>query len=147
MIIRGPSGCGKSTLAKKLMGDSSIARHFEADMFFHKDGVYQFDASLLKQAHEWCKSETEKAMLDSSVELVIVSNTFIKFWEVEHYLNLFEKIEQVKTVEFMYPTEGTGNIHGVPQAVVQRMRDSFEEIPAKEMQWIRIESARRLAAG
>ena len=85
-------------------------------------------------------------MLDPSVNLVIVSNTFIKFWEVEHYLNLFEKIEQVKTVEFLYPTEGTGNVHGVPESVVQRMRDSFEEIPAKEMQWIRVESARRLAA-
>ena len=37
-IVRGIPGSGKSTFAKSLGGT-----HFEADMFFMKDGEYKFD--------------------------------------------------------------------------------------------------------
>jgi len=48
VIIRGCSGSGKSTLAKLL---GSNFKHFEADMYFMKNGVYQFDGTKLGAAH------------------------------------------------------------------------------------------------
>ena len=49
LLIRGLPGSGKSTLAKNLIG---YYMHKETDMFWGED--YAFDASRLKEAHEWC---------------------------------------------------------------------------------------------
>jgi predicted kinase len=43
ILVRGCPGSGKSTFAKLLGG-----KHIEADMFFMKDGEYQFDFTKLK---------------------------------------------------------------------------------------------------
>ena len=49
IIIRGIPGSGKTTMAKSYQGYS----HYEADMFFMKDGVYNFDRAKIKNAHNW----------------------------------------------------------------------------------------------
>ena len=51
----GPSGSGKSTLAESIGGI-----HIEADMYFMKDGEYQFDVTKLKDL------DLEKKILDLS---------------------------------------------------------------------------------
>ncbi len=49
-IVRGIPGSGKSTFAKTLGG-----QHYEADMFFiDENGVYNFDFTKIKDAHQWC---------------------------------------------------------------------------------------------
>jgi len=50
-LLRGLPGAGKSTLAKSLGG-----KHIEADMYFEYEGKYKFDASRLKEAHDWCQN-------------------------------------------------------------------------------------------
>jgi len=74
ILIRGLSGSGKSTLAKQMKG----VVHFEADMFFMKDGKYCYEPSRIKDAHAWCQSKTLRAL--RSGKDTVVSNTFTCLW-------------------------------------------------------------------
>ena len=82
-IVRGLPGSGKSTIAKKLVHES---KHFEADMFFIKDGVYNFNPTLIKDAHEWCFNSVERVMQTRAN--ICVSNTFTQRWEFQPYIDL-----------------------------------------------------------
>jgi Chromatin associated protein KTI12 len=48
VLIRGVPGSGKSTRARELQE----YLHFEADMYFIRDGAYTFDSDLLPAAHQ-----------------------------------------------------------------------------------------------
>jgi len=79
-LVRGIPGSGKSTFAKHIWNEYAIC---EADKFFHnkETGEYNFDASRLKEAHEWCRNEVETKMKDHQVNPqyypeIVVSNTF-----------------------------------------------------------------------
>ncbi len=50
-IVRGIPGSGKSTFAKQLVGADFLV--CEADKYFMVDGEYKFDATKLKQAHDF----------------------------------------------------------------------------------------------
>lgn len=115
-VIRGLPGSGKSTLAKNMFPNCI---HIEADQFFERDGEYNFDISKLKDAHAWCQAETKKH-LDSG-HSVVVSNTFVRLWEMEFYLNLGYSYEVI---------EAKGkfkNIHDVPEHIINRMKNQWEE--------------------
>ena len=58
VLLRGLPGSGKSTAAKLF----NKAPHFEADMYFMKNGNYKFDFNGLKDAHNSCKRKVHKAM-------------------------------------------------------------------------------------
>lgn len=112
LIIRGLPGSGKSTLAK------TLGRfHVEADMFFVKNGIYQFDKTKIREAHEWCFNTVCDALRFKDV---VVSNTFTRIWEMQKYLDL-PNPKTVITVEGNY-----GNVHGVPPSVVEEMRKRWE---------------------
>lgn len=118
-LIRGLPGSGKSTLARLLCNSFEDAVHFEADKYFiGPDGVYRFDPSRLKDAHEWCLESTIMHLRAGYV--VIVSNTFTRIWEMQPYLDLGYKT-QVITCEGNF-----GNVHGVPGAAIERMRARWE---------------------
>jgi hypothetical protein len=93
--------------------------HFEADMYFMKDGQYQFDYTKIKDAHAWCQNQTKEALARG--EEVVVSNTFVKEWEMQPYLDMCPAV-RIITLEGNY-----GNIHGVPEEVIERMRSSWEK--------------------
>jgi predicted kinase len=117
-LIRGLPGSGKSTLAKQYGG-----YHIEADMFFTgRQGRYQFDAALLKEAHLWCQQQCE-LQLCRGVS-VVVANTFVKQWEMDAYRLLAKKYHAklvIKTCTGRFP-----NQHDVPRDVLQKMRDEWE---------------------
>lgn len=127
-IIRGLPGSGKSTLAKLLIQKGHAVEHFEADMYFMKDGVYQFDKMRLFAAHEWCYREVESALWSGNN--VVVSNTFTRATEMEDYLILTEK--QCWPTEVWECTGKFQNVHGVPEETLSRMRARF--VPNRDLE-------------
>ena len=118
-ILRGLPGSGKSTLADSLGID-----YVEADMFFMQDGEYKFDASKLKEAHQWCQDRVRKIMeLDMSVA---VANTFTQEWEMEPYLKMAEEFGYRVNSLIVENRHGGENIHGVPAEALDRMEKRFE---------------------
>ncbi|WP_282175499.1 ATP-binding protein [Vibrio nereis] len=117
-LVRGIPGSGKSTYAKSLN-----SKLIEADQFFiDQDGTYQYDNTLIKDAHSWCKLEA-KRLLNAGFN-VVVANTFVKNWEMKFYKSLaddmglkFEVIEMRGNYQ---------NVHDVPDEIVARMASQFE---------------------
>ena len=105
VLIRGLPGSGKSTLAKTRFKDFI---HLEADMYFlDHEGVYRYDPLLVSEAHLWC--ENTACILLRAGQRVVVSNTFTRFWEIEHYLSMVNRSELMIT-----EVNGTyDSIHGL----------------------------------
>lgn len=129
ILIRGLPGSGKSTLARNICFWASSGpnyftwRHYEADMFFVKKDVYQFDAMKTHEAHAWCKQKVADALVMN--ENVVVSNTFTRIWEMQPYLDLGKEFGAEVTV---LTCEGDyGNVHGVPDDVIEKMRKRWEQ--------------------
>lgn len=118
VLIRGLPGSGKSTMAKAM----PTHKHFEADQFFvNEDGLYVFDASKLKEAHEQCLQRTITALTYGND--VVVSNTFTMQWEMVKYFC----IPLGYDLRILVATGNYTNEHGVPEEAIQRMRDRWED--------------------
>ena len=120
VLIRGLPGSGKSTMAKSMAGYD----HYEADMFFVRDGEYRYDAVRIKDAHEWCQRKAREALADG--KRVVVSNTFTRRFEMEPYFVMARAFGAGLRI-----VEATGkweNVHGVPEEVVERMRKRWEHV-------------------
>lgn len=117
-LVRGIPGSGKSTYAKSL--NSKLV---EADQFFiDQDGTYQYDNTLIKDAHNWCKLET-KRLFKAGFD-VVVANTFVKNWEMKFYKSLADDMRlKFEVIEMRGNYQ---NVHGVPDEVVARMASQFE---------------------
>jgi predicted kinase len=123
-LLRGLPGCGKSSLAKSLM--NAQKGHVEADMFFMKNGEYNFDASKLKEAHEWCQKQADDYMSQYGYDTVIVSNTFTQEWEMKPYYELAEKNGFVVFSIVVENRHGGINEHNVPEETLAKMENRFQ---------------------
>jgi predicted kinase len=124
ILIRGLPGSGKTTMARVLAKIGYA--HFEADMYFERDGAYAFDAAKLPQAHEWCLQHAVACM--AAGVPCVVSNTFTRQWEMQPYIDAAVSAK----VPFRV-IEATGtwqNTHGVPDAAIERMKARWESINA-----------------
>ena len=128
ILIRGISGSGKTTHAKELIKENPTLSHYEADMYFYRNGKYQFDPQKLKQAHNWCKTQTEIDLMFG--KSVIVSNTFTQKWEMEPYIQLARKYDA--DIVIKKATGNYQNVHGVPDEVVEKMRSRWEDVESEE---------------
>jgi predicted kinase len=125
ILVRGLPGSGKSTLAKLLVGDKDYC-HKEADMYFiDREGNYNFDPSKIKDAHAWCKEETE-FLMKSEPSPVVVSNTFTQEWEMKSYYELAEKYGYRVYSVIAENRHGGVNEHGVPEDKLKAMAERFE---------------------
>ena len=120
ILLRGLPGSGKSTFANLLGGI-----HVEADQYFMQDGEYKFDASKLKQAHNWCKLRVEHSMEDGANKIT-VSNTFTQEWEMDTYFELAEKYGYQTSCLIVENRHGGVNIHGCPDDKIEQMKNRFE---------------------
>lgn len=128
-IVRGLPGSGKSTFAEALVGSDFLV--CEADKYFIVDGEYKFDATKLRQAHEWCKNRVETYMEDSLVNdqfyrEIAVSNTFTQEWEMEAYYKLAEQYGYMVFSIIVENRHGGVNQHGVPADKLEQMKNRFE---------------------
>lgn len=129
-LLRGLPGAGKSTLANSLGGS-----WYEADQFFlNENGEYEFDASKLRDAHQYCQSRVEDSMkfftgLEDtflSPSRIVVSNTFTQEWEMKPYYDLAEKYGYRVYSLIVENRHGGVNEHGVPEDKLEIMRNRFE---------------------
>jgi len=112
-ILRGISGSGKTTLTRFIGG-----YEFSADDYFTtyiKDGreVYNFDPSLLNEAHRRCQSNVEGIMKRGLG--VTVHNTFTTEKEIQPYLDLAEKYGYVVISLIVENRHGSKSVHDVPE--------------------------------
>ena len=126
-VLRGLPGSGKSTLAR-FVGDAFV----EADMFFLKNGKYEFDGSKIRDAHAWCQSTVREWMQMNAdtygleYSEIAVSNTFTQEWEMEAYYNLAKEFNY-KVFSIIVENRHDGvNSHGVPEEKLEQMKNRFE---------------------
>lgn len=124
IIVRGLPGSGKTTYAKSL----GIA-HVETDMFFMKDGFYQFDPALLPENHRKCYEQVRAHLLAECD--CVVSNTFTELWEMQEYLDLGEELGA--EVEVVRMTGAFGSVHSIPEHAIELMRQRFEVYPGETL--------------
>lgn len=128
-LVRGLCGSGKSTFAKSLG-----MYHVEADMWFYKNGIYQYDINYIREAHNWCKDKTIEA-LQIGID-VVVSNTFTKiYFELMPYINIANALN----TEFcIYEMKGEyQTVHDVPEDKLAIMKARWEELPEELLQYRR----------
>jgi predicted kinase len=115
-LIRGIPGSGKSTYSKTL----GLRDHYEADMWFEANGGY--DPRHISAAHSWCINKTREALIAGRD--VVVSNTFTRHWEMNEYHKMAADVGATVVIKIM--NGGWHNVHGVPDSVVQDMKNRFE---------------------
>jgi predicted kinase len=120
-IVRGIPGSGKSTFAKTF----KTVEHYEADMFFMRGNGYEFDATKLKAAHEWCQDMVFMSMKRNE-PTIVVSNTFTQEWEMEPYLEMAKTHEYKVFSIIVENRHGGTNQHEVPEEALTKMRERFE---------------------
>lgn len=124
ILIRGLPGSGKSTLATLLKHTIYPSIIVEADMYFVDPETYEykFDGIKISEAHKWCQEVTKIHL--SNDNNVIVSNTFTTKKELQPYFSMAKKYKCVPQV--LLCQNNYGNIHNVPDHVIQKMKDRFE---------------------
>ena len=133
-IIRGLPGSGKSTLGDQLATTTRMYNSFTNtwstthsyaadDWFTDKEGNYNFAPKDLSQAHEDCEARVRGAMM-SDIERVCVCNTFSQAWEAEPYFKLCDQYGYTPMV--IECQNQFGNVHDVPQEVIDRMILNWE---------------------
>ena len=128
-LVRGLPGSGKSTFANFIWNDYAIC---EADKFFYdKEGNYNFDATKLRQAHEWCRNQVETRMKDNQnnpqfYPEIVVSNTFTTEWEMDYYFTMAKLKGYIVHSVIVENRHGSKNIHNVPEEKLEQMKNRFE---------------------
>ena len=118
-IIRGLPGSGKTTLA---LDKFSHLLRLETDMYFSREGTYVFTLDLNKRAVKWFNDavrRTAKAQMDFVLTGVFAAHTERLDKAIRAGLDNGYDI-WIKTL-----TKNYGNIHGVPEAHLEAMRNAF----------------------
>lgn len=142
-LVRGMPGSGKSTYAK-LLASSLNVQHFEADMYFMKDGEYLFDVKKISHAHGWCQCKVFDALHDHYS--VVVSNTFTTPSEMVPYV-IEAEFQNVKMIRIIQMCGQWESVHNVPQQTLEKMKNRFvdntklkfhEEFPNIEFEYLHV---------
>jgi predicted kinase len=128
ILLRGLPGSGKTTLANIILQqpNNNPQEVLSADDFFEdKEGEYKFDASKLKEAHNYCQFRCSERMRQQKSRIV-VANTFTQEWEMDEYFKMAERYNYRVHTVIIENRHGNENIHGVPKDKLQQMKDRFQ---------------------
>lgn len=128
-IMRGASGSGKSTEANRI-SERWACPVLSTDSYFIEDGIYRFDAAKLGEYHA-ANFRRFVAQIHNGYP-AIVDNTNIKAWEFHNYIHIAHifgfRTEVIEVDSGLSAGElALRNQHGVPEEIIQRQLDSFED--------------------
>lgn len=122
--MQGVPGSGKSHLAR-LIADNIVGVICSTDDYFYEDGEYKFDPAKLGEYHSRNLQHATDLMAEGCN--VVVDNTNILQKHVQPYVNAAR--QHGYHVQFVRITgDNFGNIHKVPQEVVERMQNQMEDL-------------------
>ncbi len=125
ILIRGFHNTGKTELAKYFCraDPSHMTVHLETDMFMtNRNGERVFKKEKLHDAHQWVR-DTAGILLNTG-HSVVISNTFIRLWELDRYIVLASTRGldyAILKTQFEYP-----NVKAHPITLLQSQRASYE---------------------
>ena len=150
-IMRGLPGSGKSTLAKSIAANETTIDSDKInfgvilstdDFFLDHENNYNFNPSLLGEAHEWNQKRAFSILEAKKHQKVIIDNTHVKAWEARPYVEM--GLECGYEIQIMEPVTpwwiernalelARRNTHGVPLTVIKRMLSAWESNITVEM--------------
>jgi len=132
-LVRGLPGSGKTKrgrdMVKQAQQSGMTAVQYEADDYFFRDSKYKFNPMRLFYAHQACQKNTNNAM-SIGVNVVIVTNTFIRIFELSDYISMAEQYSYEVTVMRMRGNHE--NPKNIDIRTTERMKANFEAL-AKEI--------------
>ncbi|XP_078402666.1 NEDD4-binding protein 2 [Cetorhinus maximus] len=132
ILMRGLPGSGKSTLARMLVQQGPNGMIFSTDEYFCRSGHYQFDPSLIGEAHEWNQKRAKEA-IEEGYSPVIIDNTNTQAWEMKPYIVM--ALKHSYNVVFREPDTWWKfkpwelerlNIHGVSKEKIKVILEHYE---------------------
>lgn len=129
IIMQGLPGSGKSTFVNKLL------EHFKgevcsADYYFESEDGYNFDKSLIEEAHRFCGNKFVEHVM-KNVNLIIVDNTNLNIWEMHPYVWLSKlRSRRCIIIRMVCDLQKSieRNIHNVPVSTLSHMNKRMESI-------------------
>lgn len=149
VLMRGLPGSGKSTLAAKMAAEHGGTVFSADDYFVGKDGVYRYDRSQIRQAHQDAQRRIAAA-LSAGCRYAVVDNTHITRRDMDEYLQIAVRFGAV--VELVEPTTqwawnidecSRRNVHLVPRDIIHSMASRYNVMTSAEAQ-AAVDAIRRL---
>ena len=116
ILLRGLPGSGKTTLGnvilKNFVTDQPDVLSAD-DFFINEEGLYVFDATKLKEAHNDCLLRCANKM-KNQIFRIVVANTFTQEWEMEKYFEIAERYNYRVHSIIVENRHNGENVHGVP---------------------------------
>jgi len=134
-VMRGLPGSGKSTVVKQIQNFHPQSLVCSADQYFiNENGHYEFDASLLKEAHSWCQSKAKEAC-EADTHIVIIDNTGVKKWELVPYFKMASQnnyavvlVEPKTPWKFHVDELLKRNVHKVDRFILNKRIKDWENV-------------------
>lgn len=129
IIVRGLPGSGKSTYAKKFAEENGYV-HLESDDYLcDEKGIYRYTDASAAWARGQCLNDAIAALKEGKD--VIVSNVFMSSGSINRYVHEAKGISG--PIRIIRMTADYGNVHNVPEKIVNSMRKNFADYPGEEI--------------
>jgi predicted kinase len=129
IIMRGLPGSGKTLHVRQNCRNATI---FSTDDYFIVDGAYRFDQTKLAEYHNKNLRRFIGYLDQNDYGSVVIDNTNVRLFELAPYYRIAEVFGwDVEIVWIQADIEKcvARNTHGVPEATIRTMANSFEPIP------------------
>ena len=129
VLMRGLPGSGKNYFINRNYLSPVVC---EADEYFVRDGIYEFNQETLGAAHRYCLKKFLKALLRRD-PLIVLANTNIVYSEMREYIEYANeagyiiRLQEPETDWKSNPESCFArNIHGVPLETIQAMSKRYQ---------------------